>query len=221
VQDAGDDRDDSHREGDDNDRDSHAFTAESLPFPALWIVLWIDGVQVAAIGGFEEHLVAICPQPDGAGECKYRHGNREDGSHASLISQRVGGKRPGHSRRHRPALHRDQNCPSYATQHDVGRQPEVYPKHFKSGRHDSGLEQLQDLGLDVVNNVRLQNNVHNKGVIVDGHRVLVSSQNWSTDGTLYNRDAGLIIEHPDAAVYFQQIFDHDWENLAHQKANED
>jgi hypothetical protein len=83
------------------------------------------------------------------------------------------------------------------------------------------LEQLQDLGLDVVNNVRLQNNVHNKGVIVDGQRVLVSSQNWSTDGTLYNRDAGLIIEHPDAAAYFQQIFDHDWDNLAHQKANED
>jgi hypothetical protein len=83
------------------------------------------------------------------------------------------------------------------------------------------LEQLQALGLDVVNNVKIQNNVHNKGIIADGQRVLVSSQNWSTDGTLYNRDAGVIIEHPDAAQYFQQIFQHDWDHLATQKARSD
>jgi phosphatidylserine/phosphatidylglycerophosphate/cardiolipin synthase-like enzyme len=83
------------------------------------------------------------------------------------------------------------------------------------------LEQLQELGLDVVNNVRIQNNVHNKGIVVDGARVLVSSQNWSTDGTLYNRDAGLIIDNPQAASYFQQLFDHDWDHLAHQQAAQD
>jgi hypothetical protein len=83
------------------------------------------------------------------------------------------------------------------------------------------LEQLQALGLDVVNNVRIQNNVHNKGIIADGQRVLISSQNWSTDGTLYNRDAGVIIEHPDAARYFQQIFQHDWDHLARQQARSD
>src|SRR6202000_703684 len=83
------------------------------------------------------------------------------------------------------------------------------------------LEQLQALGLDVVNNVKIQNNVHNKGVVADGQRVLISSQNWSTDGTLYNRDAGVIIEHPDAAQYFQQIFLHDWDHLATQKARSD
>jgi hypothetical protein len=83
------------------------------------------------------------------------------------------------------------------------------------------LEQLQALGLDVVNNVKIQNNVHNKGIVADGQRVLVSSQNWSTDGTLYNRDAGVIIEHPDAAQYFQQIFQHDWDHLAKQKAKSD
>ena len=83
------------------------------------------------------------------------------------------------------------------------------------------LEQLQALGLDVVSNVKIQNNVHNKGIVADGQRVLVSSQNWSTDGTLYNRDAGLIIEHPDAAQYFQQIFLHDWDHLATQKARSD
>jgi hypothetical protein len=83
------------------------------------------------------------------------------------------------------------------------------------------LEQLQALGLDVVHNVKIQNNVHNKGIIADGQRVLVSSQNWSTDGTLHNRDAGVIIEHPDAAQYFQQIFLHDWDHLAAQKAQAD
>jgi hypothetical protein len=83
------------------------------------------------------------------------------------------------------------------------------------------LEQLQALGLNVVSNVKIQNNVHNKGIVADGQRVLISSQNWSTDGTLYNRDAGVIIDNPDAAQYFQQIFQHDWDHLATQKAKSD
>ncbi|HEX3650461.1 MAG TPA: phospholipase D-like domain-containing protein, partial [Pseudonocardiaceae bacterium] len=83
------------------------------------------------------------------------------------------------------------------------------------------LEQLQAAGLDVVHNVRIQKNVHNKGIVVDGESVLISSQNWSTDGTLYNRDAGVIIENEDAAAYFQRIFDHDWDHLAKQQAEPD
>lgn len=83
------------------------------------------------------------------------------------------------------------------------------------------LEQLQAIGLDVVNNVKIQNNVHNKGIVVDGKAVLVSSQNWSTDGTLYNRDAGVIIENEDVAQYFQEIFMHDWQYLAANKAQSD
>jgi phosphatidylserine/phosphatidylglycerophosphate/cardiolipin synthase-like enzyme len=83
------------------------------------------------------------------------------------------------------------------------------------------LEQLQAMGLNVVDNVKIQNNVHNKGIIVDGQTVLVSSQNWSTDGTLYNRDAGVIIHHPGAALYFQQLFLHDWEHLAKQQSTDD
>ncbi len=83
------------------------------------------------------------------------------------------------------------------------------------------LEQLQAMGLDVVNNVKIQQNVHNKGIVVDGSAVLVSSQNWSADGTLWNRDAGVIIYHPDAAQYFQQVFLHDWAHLAAAKAASD
>ncbi|HTU97382.1 MAG TPA: phospholipase D-like domain-containing protein [Solirubrobacteraceae bacterium] len=80
------------------------------------------------------------------------------------------------------------------------------------------LEQLQTLGLDVVNGVKIQKNVHNKGIVVDGQSVLVSSQNWSTEGTLYNRDAGVIIHNAQAAAYFETIFLHDWEHLAAKKA---
>jgi phosphatidylserine/phosphatidylglycerophosphate/cardiolipin synthase-like enzyme len=79
------------------------------------------------------------------------------------------------------------------------------------------LEQLQSLGLDVVNGVKLQNNVHNKGIVIDAQAVQVSSQNWSTDGTLYNRDAGVIIYDASAAQYFL----HDWEHLAEQQARSD
>lgn len=83
------------------------------------------------------------------------------------------------------------------------------------------LEQLQAAGLDVVHRVKLQNNVHNKGIVVDGAVVLVSSQNWSADGTLRNRDAGVIIHHAGAAEYFQTIFLHDWAHLARQHARSD
>jgi PLD-like domain len=81
------------------------------------------------------------------------------------------------------------------------------------------LEQLQAIGLDVVNNVKIQNNVHNKGIVVDGNVVLVSSQNWSTDGTLYNRDAGVIVESEAVAQYFDAVFAHDWQYLAQSKAH--
>ena len=83
------------------------------------------------------------------------------------------------------------------------------------------LEQLHERGLDVVAKVRIQSNVHNKGIVADGKKVLVSSQNWSTDGTLYNRDAGVILESAPVAAYFEQIFLHDWENLAAKRAAED
>lgn len=76
------------------------------------------------------------------------------------------------------------------------------------------LEKLQAEGLDVVNRVKLQNNVHNKGIVVDGRAALVSSQNWSPAGTLTNRDAGVILENAEIAAYFAQLFEHDWAVLA-------
>ena len=81
----------------------------------------------------------------------------------------------------------------------------------------SWLERLQQAGVDL-SYVRIQTNLHNKGIIVDSEIVLVSSQNWSGDGVTGNRDAGLIIYNQDAAQYWEQIFNHDWTNLAVQQA---
>ena len=61
---------------------------------------------------------------------------------------------------------------------------------------------------------RSQRNVHNKGIVVDGRIVLVSSANWSGDGVLRNRDAGLIIHDEEVAAYYQNVFLDDWENRA-------
>ncbi|MFX1598413.1 MAG: phospholipase D-like domain-containing protein [Promethearchaeota archaeon] len=51
---------------------------------------------------------------------------------------------------------------------------------------------------------------HNKGVIVDGKIVLVSSINWSYESVNENREAGVIIYSRDIANYFTHVFEWDW-----------
>ncbi|MCC6316404.1 MAG: hypothetical protein IT361_01840 [Gemmatimonadaceae bacterium] len=70
------------------------------------------------------------------------------------------------------------------------------------------LEAMYLQGLSGV--LRIQQRVHNKGIVVDSRTVMVSSQNWSAAGTLRNRDAGVIIEHAGIARYFEAIFLQDW-----------
>ena len=74
-------------------------------------------------------------------------------------------------------------------------------------------ERLQQTGLDL-SAVKIQSGVHNKGIVVDSKTVMISSQNWSGDGVLRNRDAGLIIFDEEAAQYFEQVFLHDWQFMA-------
>lgn len=68
---------------------------------------------------------------------------------------------------------------------------------------------------------RVQGGVHNKGIVVDGRAVLVSSTNWSGDGVLRNRDAGLIIHDPEVADYYQGVFLDDWEHRARRQIEDD
>ena len=74
------------------------------------------------------------------------------------------------------------------------------------------IELLHERGLSSV--LKVQNNVHNKGIVVDSKTVLVSSQNWSDQGVLQNRDAGVIIGHAGVAQYFEASFLQDWADRA-------
>ena len=78
------------------------------------------------------------------------------------------------------------------------------------------LEQLQAAGIDA-SLVRIQNNLHNKGIVVDSSAVAVGSQNWSPPGVTTNRDASLVIFNAEAAQYWEAIFLHDWTSMAVQQ----
>jgi phosphatidylserine/phosphatidylglycerophosphate/cardiolipin synthase-like enzyme len=54
--------------------------------------------------------------------------------------------------------------------------------------------------------------LHNKGVIVDGKLAVVGSNNWSSDGTQYNRDTSLIFYSREIAKYYTEVFEFDWFN---------
>lgn len=80
-----------------------------------------------------------------------------------------------------------------------------------------GLDALQAAGVNL-DNVRIQNNVHNKGFVFDHNIVVVSSMNWSGEGVLSNRDAGVIIDNATAAQYYEKVFLDDWMSHAAQKS---
>jgi phosphatidylserine/phosphatidylglycerophosphate/cardiolipin synthase-like enzyme len=56
--------------------------------------------------------------------------------------------------------------------------------------------------------------LHNKGAVVDGRAVLVSSMNWALGSATENREVGVIVEDPDLAGTFEAAFDADWEGRA-------
>ncbi len=62
------------------------------------------------------------------------------------------------------------------------------------------LANLQVLGVD---------KIHNKGVIVDDKRILISSINWNENSPKRNREAGVIIE-GGVAGYFSSLFKKDF-----------
>ena len=54
------------------------------------------------------------------------------------------------------------------------------------------------------------NKTHNKGVIVDYSKVLISSINWNENSAVNNREAGVIVENEDAAGFYTDVFLYDW-----------
>jgi cardiolipin synthase A/B len=47
--------------------------------------------------------------------------------------------------------------------------------------------------------------IHNKGIIVDGRKVLVSSVNWSLNSPLNNREVSLLFDHLDLGSYYTDV----------------
>jgi pimeloyl-ACP methyl ester carboxylesterase len=78
------------------------------------------------------------------------------------------------------------------------------------------LEALESYGFNM-NRFRVQASTHTKGIIVDGKTVCLGSHNWSSYGTTLNRDASLIFFDEGIAAYYQAVFLHDWDGLAHPK----
>jgi phosphatidylserine/phosphatidylglycerophosphate/cardiolipin synthase-like enzyme len=54
--------------------------------------------------------------------------------------------------------------------------------------------------------------LHNKGVLVDGKAVVVSSTNWSNNSVAHAREAGLLIRSKPIAAYYAKAFERDWSN---------
>ena len=51
---------------------------------------------------------------------------------------------------------------------------------------------------------------HNKLIVIDDDKVLISSQNWSNSAVAKNREAGVIVYDKEITKYFRKIFDADW-----------
>ena len=83
------------------------------------------------------------------------------------------------------------------------------------------IERLKDFKLDVSpNGMRLQMKCHTKGIIVDSKEVLLGSQNLTNGGSLFNRDASLLVRSPKVAAFYEKIFEFDWNNLTNNEADE-
>jgi phosphatidylserine/phosphatidylglycerophosphate/cardiolipin synthase-like enzyme len=61
---------------------------------------------------------------------------------------------------------------------------------------------------------RQRSKIHNKGILIDGKIACVGSNNWSSDGTQYNRDTTLVFFSRPIAQYFTEVFMFDWDNLS-------
>src|SRR5262249_34946341 len=75
------------------------------------------------------------------------------------------------------------------------------------------LESLQAAGFNM-NRVRTQGACHTKGIVIDSSTVLLGSHNWTNQGVQVNRDASLLIHHPQIAQYYERVFLPEWARLA-------
>lgn len=82
-------------------------------------------------------------------------------------------------------------------------------KDFSSPLHAAWY--FRSKGVDINNRLRVIENHHTKGMVADGKRVLVGSHNWSKPGVSLNRDASLVFDDEEIALYFADAFEIDWQ----------
>lgn len=86
----------------------------------------------------------------------------------------------------------------------------------------NGIARRENLNLEAKALVFEKNylaKIHNKGIVVDGEKVLISSINWNYNSVAKNREAGVIIENRDTAKYFEDVFIFDW-TIEHNNDND-
>ncbi len=89
------------------------------------------------------------------------------------------------------------------------------------------LERLKGFGFDT-DMIRVQMRLHTKAIIIDppdagnpdSGEVLFGSHNLTNAGTLFNRDASLLVKDKEVTEYFAKAFLFDWDVLAKQDADE-
>jgi len=69
-------------------------------------------------------------------------------------------------------------------------------------------EFLEENGIKV--KLHSQYTIHNKGLIIDGEKVLISSINWGENSVRRNREIGVVVEDKNIASYFEDIFWYAW-----------
>ena len=98
-----------------------------------------------------------------------------------------------------------------SSDYDKDREPDNAPscEYLNGVAGDEGLDLVAILiDTDMTN----LNKSHNKGLVVDGTKVLVSSINWNINSVTNNREVALVVESPEVAGYFERVFRSDWEN---------
>jgi hypothetical protein len=81
-------------------------------------------------------------------------------------------------------------------------------KKFSAPTHAAWF--FKSKGVDIANRLRVIENHHTKGMIVDGKRILIGSHNWSKPGVTLNRDASLLFDDKEVAQYYTEAFEIDW-----------
>jgi len=101
----------------------------------------------------------------------------------------------------------------------IFRDPREFSYNTGSETLAKTLTRLKRFGIDT-DRIKVQKRLHTKAIMVDSAQVLFGSHNLTNSGALYNRDASLLVSHPEVTAYFESIFLYDWAVLAVQNAEE-